>query len=125
MRIVHTDAAPAAVGPYSQAVISGNMVYTAGQIAIDPTTNTLLEGTVEEQAEQLLKNLSAVLTEAGSSLQKAIKATVFLKDMNDFVAVNAVYEKYFTNKPARSTVEVSRLPKDVLVEMDVVAEIQK
>ena len=124
MKIVHTDAAPAAVGPYSQAVISGNMVYTAGQIAIDPTTNTLLNGTVEEQTEQLLKNLSAVLSEAGSSLQKAIKVTVFLKNMNDFVAVNAVYEKYFINKPARSTVEVARLPKDVMVEMDVIAEIQ-
>lgn len=122
METIHTNSAPAAVGPYSQAVVSGNMVFTAGQIAIDPATNTLLDVGVGEQTLQVLKNLSAVLETAGSSLDKAVKVTVFLKDMNDFAVVNEIYEKYFTNKPARSTVEVARLPKDVLVEMDVIAE---
>ncbi len=123
MKTINTKTAPAAVGPYSQAVISGNMVFTAGQIPIDPQTNELVDGDVAAQTEQVLQNLSAVLEAAGSSLEKAVKVTVFIKDMNDFSAMNAIYEKYFTNKPARSTVEVARLPKDVLVEMDVVAEV--
>ncbi len=123
MKTINTKTAPAAVGPYSQAVISGNMVFTAGQIPIDPQTNELVDGDVAAQTEQVLQNLSAVLEAAGSSLEKAVKVTVFIKDMNDFSTMNAIYEKYFTNKPARSTVEVARLPKDVLVEMDVVAEV--
>ncbi len=123
MKTINTETAPAAVGPYSQAVISGNMVFTAGQIPIDPQTNELVDGDVAAQTEQVLQNLSAVLEAAGSSLEKAVKVTVFIKDMNDFSTMNAIYEKYFTNKPARSTVEVARLPKDVLVEMDVVAEV--
>ncbi len=123
MKTINTDTAPAAVGPYSQAVISGNMVFTAGQIPIDPQTNELVDGDVAAQTEQVLQNLSAVLEAAGSSLERTVKVTVFIKDMNDFTTMNAIYEKYFTNKPARSTVEVARLPKDVLVEMDVVAEV--
>jgi len=123
MKTINTDTAPAAVGPYSQAVISGNLVFTAGQIPLDPQTNELVDGDVAAQTEQVLQNLSAVLKAAGSSLEKAVKVTVFIKDMNAFSTMNAIYEKYFTNKPARSTVEVARLPKDVLVEMDVVAEV--
>ncbi len=123
MKTINTDTAPAAVGPYSQAVISGNLVFTAGQIPLDPQTNELVDGDVAAQTEQVLQNLSAVLKAAGSSLEKAVKVTVFIKDMNDFTTINTIYEKYFTNKPARSTVEVARLPKDVLVEMDVVAEV--
>lgn len=123
MKTINTETAPAAVGPYSQAVISGNMVFTAGQIPIDPQTNELVDGDVAAQTEQVLQNLSAVLEAAGSSLERTVKVTVFIKDMNDFTTINAIYEKYFTNKPARSTVEVARLPKDVLVEMDVVAEV--
>lgn len=123
MKTINTETAPAAVGPYSQAVISGNMVFTAGQIPIDPQTNEVVDGDVAVQTKQVLQNLSAVLEAAGSSLKRTIKVTVFIKDMNDFTTMNAIYEKYFTNKPARSTVEVARLPKDVLVEMDVVAEV--
>ena len=123
MKTINTETAPAAVGPYSQAVISGSMVFTAGQIPIDPQTNELVDGDVAAQTEQVLQNLSAVLEAAGSSLERTVKVTVFIKDMNDFTTINAIYEKYFTNKPARSTVEVARLPKDVLVEMDVVAEV--
>lgn len=123
MKTINTDTAPAAVGPYSQAVISGNLVFTAGQIPLDPQTNELVDGDVAAQTEQVLQNLSAVLKAAGSSLEKAVKVTVFIKDMNDFTTINTIYEKYFTSKPARSTVEVARLPKDVLVEMDVVAEV--
>ena len=123
MKTINTETAPAALGPYSQAVISGNMVFTAGQIPIDPQTNELVDGDVAAQTEQVLQNLSAVLEAAGSSLERTVKVTVFIKDMNDFTTINAIYEKYFTNKPARSTVEVARLPKDVLVEMDVVAEV--
>ena len=119
---IQTNNAPEAVGTYSQAVVSGNLVFTAGQIAINPENNKLINAGVGEQAELVLKNLSAVLEAAGTSLDNAVKVTVFLKDMNDFAEVNAVYERHFTKKPARSTVEVSRLPKDVLVEMDVIAE---
>jgi len=121
-RIVKTDQAPDPVGPYNQAVIANGMVYTAGQIAIDPTTNQLMEGTVEEQAHQVMKNLGAVLAEAGSSFGKVVKTTIYLKSMDDFTAVNAVYGTFFDEEaPARSTVEVSRLPKDVLVEIDCIA----
>ncbi|MGH1366041.1 MAG: RidA family protein [Calditrichia bacterium] len=120
--IVKTNDAPDPVGPYNQAVCAGGMVYTAGQIAIDPSTNQLLDGSVEEQAHQVMKNLGAVLAAAGSSFDNVVKTTIFLKSMDDFAAVNAVYGTFFAeNAPARSTVEVSRLPKDVLVEIDCIA----
>ncbi|MBR3970808.1 MAG: RidA family protein [Ruminococcus sp.] len=119
---IHTEKAPAAVGPYSQAVISKGMVYTSGQIAINPATNTVEAATIEEQTEQVMKNLSAVLQTAGSSLERAVKITCFLADMNDFAAFNEVYAKYFTGLPARSCVAVKTLPKNVLVEVEVIAE---
>lgn len=122
-KIVHTNNAPEAIGPYSQAVITGNMVFTSGQIAINPKTGNVEATTIEEQTEVVCQNLSAVLTEAGSSLEKVVKTVCFLKDMNDFAAFNAVYAKYFVGKPARSCVAVRELPKNVLVEIDTIAEI--
>ena len=119
---VATTAAPAAIGPYSQATISGQVVYTSGQIPLLPD-GSLLEGDVEVQARQVLENLKAVLTAAGSGLERVLKTTVFLKDMDDFAAMNAVYTEYFSEPyPARSTVQVGRLPKDVRVEIEAVAE---
>lgn len=123
MKIIHTESAPAAVGPYSQAVISGGMVYTAGQIALSPATGALAGDTVEAQTEQVMANLCAVLTAAGSSFEKAVKTTCFLADMGDFAAFNAVYGKYFTGKPARSCVAVKTLPKGALCEVEVIAEV--
>ena len=123
MTKIHTEKAPQAVGPYSQAVVSGNMVYTSGQIAINPETNTIEAVTVQEQTEQVMKNLGAVLEAAGSSFEKAVKTTCFLADMNDFGAFNEIYGKYFTSLPARSCVAVKTLPKNVLVEVEVIAEI--
>ena len=120
---IHTEKAPAAVGPYSQAIVSNGMVYTSGQIAIDPTTNTIKAVTIQEQTEQIMKNLAAVLETAGSSFEKAVKTTCFLADMNDFAAFNAVYEKYFVSKPARSCVAVKTLPKNVKCEIEAIAEI--
>lgn len=119
---IHTEKAPAAVGPYSQAIISNGMVYTSGQIAINPVTNTVEATTIEEQTEQVLRNLGAVLDTAGSSFEKAVKTTCFLADMNDFAAFNEIYGKYFTGLPARSCVAVKTLPKNVLVEVEVIAE---
>ena len=119
---IYTNKAPEAVGPYSQAIVSGGMVYTSGQIAIDPVTNTITATTIEEQTEQVMKNLAAVLDTAGSSFEKAVKTTCFLADMGDFAAFNQVYAKYFTEKPARSCVAVKTLPKNVLVEVEVIAE---
>lgn len=119
---IHTEKAPAAVGPYSQAIVSNGMVYTSGQIAIDPVTNTITAQTIEEQTEQVMKNLGAVLETAGSSYEKAVKTTCFLADMDDFAAFNEVYGRYFTNLPARSCVAVKTLPKGVLVEVEVIAE---
>jgi len=121
MEIVNTDKAPAAIGPYVQGRKVGNMIFTSGQICLLPD-GSLLEGTVEEQTAQVMKNLSEVLKAAGSSLQSVIKTTVFIKDMNDFTKVNGVYADYFgDHKPARSCVEVARLPKDVLVEIECIA----
>lgn len=121
MEIVNTDKAPAAIGPYVQGRKVGNMIFTSGQICLLPD-GSLLEGTVEEQTAQVMKNLSEVLKAAGSSLQSVIKTTVFIKDMNDFTKVNGVYAEYFgDHKPARSCVEVARLPKDVLVEIECIA----
>ena len=123
-KVVKTDAAPGALGPYSQAIVAGGVVYCAGQIPLDPATGNIVSGSVAEQTAQVLKNLRAVLKAAGSDLDRAVKTTVFLKDMNDFGAMNDVYGKpeYFgAAPPARSTVEVARLPRDVRVEIEVVA----
>lgn len=119
---IHTEKAPAAVGPYSQAIVSGGMVYTSGQIAIDPVTNTITADTIEGQTEQIMKNLAAVLETAGSSFEKAVKTTCFLADMNDFAAFNEIYGRYFTSLPARSCVAVKTLPKGALAEVEVIAE---
>ncbi|NLP53017.1 2-iminobutanoate/2-iminopropanoate deaminase [Bacillus sp. RO1] len=121
MKVVHTDAAPKAIGPYSQGIIVNNLFYSSGQIPLLPN-GELLEGDVKEQTHQVFKNLQAVLEEAGASLETVVKATVFIKDMNQFGDINEVYGEYFsTHKPARSCVEVARLPKDVLVEIEVIA----
>ena len=122
--IIATDKAPAAIGPYSQAVKVGNLLFTSGMIPIDPATNTLVEGGIEVQAERALQNVKNLLEASGSSLDKVVKTVVFIKDMNDFAKVNEIYAKYFTSDfPARSCVEVARLPKDVLIEMEAIAEI--
>lgn len=123
MEKVHTDNAPAAIGPYSQAVIANGLVYSSGQIPINPASGKIEAEGIEAQTEQAIKNLSAVLEEAGTNISKAIKTTCFLKNMGDFGAFNEVYAKYFTGKPARSCVEVSNLPKGALVEIEVIAEI--
>ncbi len=123
MKYVQTDHAPAAIGPYSQALISGGRVFTSGQIPLDPATGAVVAGGIEAQTEQVMKNLAAVLAEAGSGLEKAVKTTCFLADMNDFAAFNEVYARHFTGKPARSCVAVRQLPKSVLVEVEVIAEI--
>ena len=119
---ISTEKAPAAVGPYSQAVISNGMVYTSGQIAIDPRTNSVEAKDIQGQTEQVMRNLGEVLRTAGSSYEKAVKTTCFLADMNDFSAFNEIYGKYFTGLPARSCVAVKTLPKGVLVEVEVIAE---
>jgi len=125
--VIATGKAPAAIGPYSQAIRVGNLVFTAGQVALDPETQQVVAPGITEQTARVLENLKAILEAAGSSLGQAVKATVFLKDFNDFAAMNAVYAVYLAAEgmtpPARSTVEVSRLPKDVLVEIDLVAEV--
>jgi 2-iminobutanoate/2-iminopropanoate deaminase len=123
MEIVYTAEAPAAIGPYSQAIKVGNLVFTSGQIAINPVTGQVEADTIEGQTEQICQNLKAVLTKAGSSLEKAVKTVCFLADMNDFAAFNAVYGSYFTSKPARSCVAVKTLPKNVLAEVEVIAEL--
>jgi 2-iminobutanoate/2-iminopropanoate deaminase len=124
---IATTAAPSAIGPYSQAIRSGNLIFTAGQIALDPATGNIVAGGISEQTARVLENLKAIVESAGSSLDRAVKATVFLKDFNDFAAMNAVYANYLGGEgrvaPARSTVEVSRLPKDALVEIELVAEV--
>jgi 2-iminobutanoate/2-iminopropanoate deaminase len=120
--VVSTKDAPQAIGPYSQATKANGFVFTSGQIAIDPSTQQVVTGDIAAQTERVLRNLSEILEAAGSGLGKVVRATVFLKNMNDFAAMNAVYGKYFGSAaPARSTVEVARLPKDVLVEIDVIA----
>jgi 2-iminobutanoate/2-iminopropanoate deaminase len=123
--IVDTNLAPKAIGPYSQAVRAGNLLFTSGQIALHPETQQVVEGGIAEQAQQVFSNLKAILEAAGSSFASVVKATVFLKDFNDFAAVNAIYAEHLSAEgnqpPARTTVEVSRLPKDVLLEIDLVA----
>ena len=125
LEYIESERAPRAIGPYSQAVVVGNMVYCSGQIAIDPATQEFAGGTIEEQAKRVLENLKAVLEEAGSSMEQAVKVTVYLKDMSDFAKVNAVYAEYFTGNPARATVEVSALPKGALVEIDCIAALSE
>lgn len=121
MKIIQTKNAPAAIGPYSQAIVTGDMIYTSGQIPLVPETGALLTGGIAEQTEQAIKNLAAVLEAAGSDLTKVVKTTCFLQNIGDFAAFNAVYEKHFTGKPARSCVEVAALPKGALVEIEVIA----
>lgn len=121
MKVVQTDAAPQAIGPYSQGIIVNNMFYSSGQIPLN-AAGELVEGGIKEQTHQVFHNLQAVLEAAGASLESVVKATVFIKDMNDFPLLNEIYGQYFSNhKPARSCVEVARLPKDVLVEIEVIA----
>jgi 2-iminobutanoate/2-iminopropanoate deaminase len=121
-QIVHTEAAPPAVGPYSQAVVANGLVYTAGQLGLDPQTRALVAGGVEAQTKQALTNLRSVLEAAGSGMDRVVKTTVFLKDMDDFAAMNAVYASFFAaDPPARSAVQVARLPLDGLVEIEAVA----
>ena len=122
MNSVYTEKAPQAIGPYSQAIVCGGFVFTSGQIPINPATGAVETTTIEEQSEQVCKNLQAVVVAAGSSLNKAVKTTCFLRHMDDFAAFNGIYAKYFTGKPARSCVAAKQLPKDVLVEVEVIAE---
>ena len=123
MEKIYTKNAPEAIGPYSQAVVVDGTVYTSGQIAINPESGAVEATTIEDQTEQVCKNLCEVLKASGSSIEKVIKTTCFLKNMEDFAAFNAVYAKYFTGKPARSCVAVKQLPKDVLVEIDTIAKV--
>ena len=122
MQIIETKNAPAAIGPYSQAIVHGGIVYTSGQIAINPETGNVEAETIETQTEQVCKNIKELLTASGSGIDKVVKTTCFLKNMEDFAAFNAVYEKYFVSKPARSCVAVKQLPKNVLCEVEVIAE---
>lgn len=123
MKKISTDKAPAAIGPYSQGVIVNNLLFTSGQIALDPVTGEIVGTTIKEQAEQVMKNLGALLNEAGVDYEATIKTTCFLADMNDFAEFNEVYGSYFTGKPARSCVAVKTLPKNVLCEVEVIAEV--
>ena len=124
MDIISTSNAPAAIGPYSQAIKVGDMVFTSGQIPLDPKTGALVSGGINEQAEQIMKNLSAVLEASGSGFEYAVKTTCFLADMKDFAAFNEVYAKYFVSKPARSCVAVKELPKGSLAEVEVIAKVK-
>jgi 2-iminobutanoate/2-iminopropanoate deaminase len=123
MKAIDTKSAPAAIGPYSQAMISGSLVFTSGQIPLSPESGEITGSSITEQTDMVIKNLKAVLEAAGSSLAKVVKTTCFLADMNDFAAFNEVYAKHFTGKPARSTVAVKQLPRSALVEIEAVAEI--
>ena len=123
LKKVSTDKAPAAIGPYSQAIVIKDVVFTSGQIPINPASGNIEAVTIEQQAEQVMKNLGEVLKAAGTCFENAVKTTCFLADMNDFAAFNAVYAKYFTTKPARSCVAVKTLPKNVLVEVEVIASL--
>jgi 2-iminobutanoate/2-iminopropanoate deaminase len=122
LEVIATDHAPKAIGPYSQAIRAQGLIFTSGQVAIDPATQQVVAGDVSAQTDRVLKNLAAILRASGSTLEKVVRCTVFLKDMGDFSAMNEVYGRYFNQAPpARSTVEVARLPRDVLVEIDVIA----
>lgn len=124
MEKVYTSTAPDAIGPYSQAVVSNGMVYTSGQIAINPASGNVEADTIEGQTEQIMKNLGEVLKASGASFETAVKTTCFLADMGDFAKFNEIYGKYFTSKPARSCVAVKQLPKNVLAEVEVIAEVK-
>ena len=124
MQVIHTEKAPAAIGPYSQAMAVSGLVFTSGQSPIDPVTGNIAAATIEEQAHQAIRNLQAVLEAAGSGLDRVLKTTCFLQHMSDFAAFNSVYAQYFPNKPARSCVEVGALPKGALVEIEAIAEIK-
>ncbi|MGA9527236.1 MAG: RidA family protein [Terriglobales bacterium] len=120
--VISTEQAPKAIGPYSQAIRAGGFIFTSGQVAIDPATQQILSGDVAAQTDRVLKNVAAILESSGSSMEKVVRCSVFLKNMGDFAAMNEVYGRYFKQAPpARSTVEVARLPKDVLVEIDAIA----
>ena len=122
METIQTDLAPKAIGPYSQAIKAGGMVFTSGQIPLDPSTMQVVEGDIQKQTELVLNNLKAVLEAAGTSIDRVVKTTVFLADMNDFAAMNEVYASFFSsNKPARSTVQAARLPRDVSIEIEAIA----
>ena len=123
MRKLATQNAPAAIGPYSQGIITGNLLFSSGQIALNPQTGEVVGSDIAEQAEQVMKNIGAILAEAGTNYERTVKTTCFLADMNDFAAFNEVYGRYFTEKPARSCVAVKTLPKNVLCEVEVIAEI--
>lgn len=124
--VISTEAGPKAIGPYSQAIRCNGFVFVSGQVAIDPATQQVIQGDVAAQTERVMQNLSGILQAAGSGLEQVVKSTVFLKNMGDFAAMNEVYGKHFSSAPpARSTVEVARLPKDVLVEIDVIAALRK
>jgi 2-iminobutanoate/2-iminopropanoate deaminase len=122
-KVIQTDKAPAAIGPYSQALIHDRLMFASGQIPIDPAAGKIVEGDIKVQAVQVMKNIGAILNEAGAGYENVIKTTCFLKNMEDFAAFNEVYAQYFTGKPARSCVEAARLPKDVLCEVEVIAVI--
>jgi 2-iminobutanoate/2-iminopropanoate deaminase len=124
MKVVYTDKAPAAIGPYSQAILIKDLLFTSGQIPVDPATGEIKGDSIAEQAEQVMKNLGEVLREAGTSFENAVKTTCFLADMGDFAAFNEVYAKYFVSKPARSCVAVKTLPKNVLCEVEVIAAVE-
>ena len=124
MQKISTDKAPKAIGPYSQAIKSGNLIFTSGQIPLDPITGEIVGNSIEEQATQVLKNLSAVLEEGGSNLDLIVKTTCFLADMGDFIKFNEIYSSYIKNAPARSCVAVKTLPKNVLCEVEAIAEIK-
>jgi 2-iminobutanoate/2-iminopropanoate deaminase len=123
LKTIYTPKAPAAIGPYSQAVVCGDMLFTSGQIPVNPETGEIVGETISEQAEQVMKNIGAVLEEAGTNFENAVKTTCFLADMGDFQVFNEVYAKYFVNKPARSCVAVKTLPKNVLCEVEVIAKL--
>ena len=123
MKVIYTDKAPAAIGPYSQAMVSGGFLFASGQIPVNPANGEVNGTDITAQAEQVCKNISAVLAEAGTSFEKVVKTTCFIADMADFAAFNAVYEKYFVSKPARSCVAVKQLPKNVLCEVEIIAEV--
>lgn len=123
-QVIHTDKAPAAIGPYSQAVQVGQLLFTSGQVPIDPETGAIVEGGIQEQARQSLNNIKAILNAAGTNMGAVVKTTVFLQDMNDFAAMNEVYAQFFQEPyPARSAVQVGRLPKDALVEIEAIAQL--
>ncbi len=124
MKVISTDKAPAAIGPYSQAMVTGNLVFTSGQIAIDPATGNIVGNTIEEQTVRVCENIKALLEASGSDLKNVVKTVCFLRNMEDFAAFNAIYANYFVGKPARSCVAVRELPKNVLVEIDTIAEIE-